>query len=86
MKRVRSAFTLLLLAAVFLSGCSMLTAQGRSERAYAKYVRKCSKGRVKQQSRLTSRRMKIPELTPSEPVVKMDVGGPESTTAGDGGM
>jgi len=64
----------------------MLTAQGRREHAYARYVRKCSNGRVKQQSRISSWRLKIPQLTPSEPVVRMDAAGPEAVTSGDGGM
>jgi hypothetical protein len=86
MKGTAQFITLVLLSATLLSGCSMLTAQGRRERAYAKYVRKCSNGRVKQQSRMSSWRDKIPHLTPSEPVVRMDVAGPEAVTTGDSGM
>ncbi len=85
MKRANCSFAFLLLAAFLLNSCSMLTAQGRRERAYASYVRKYSKGRVKQQRRLSSWRSKIPKLTPSEPVVSTGVGGPESVAA-DAGM
>jgi hypothetical protein len=86
MKRTARFITPLLLSALLLSGCSMLTAQGRREHAYARYVRKCSNGRVKQQSRISSWRAKIPQVTPSEPVVRMDVSGPEAVTTGDGGL
>ena len=79
-------FALLLLAVLFFSGCSMLTAQGRREHAYASYVRKCSHARVKQRRRLRKQQAVIPQLEPSEPVVRMDVAGPESVTTGDGGM
>lgn len=86
MKGAARFIALLLLSATMLSGCSMLTAQGRREHAYARYVRKCSNGRVKQQSRISSWRAKIPKLTPSEPVVRTDVAGPESVSTGDSGM
>jgi len=86
MKPTHRGFAFLLLAAIVFNGCSMLTAQGRREHAYASYVRKCSKGRVKQQSRLSKLQSKIPKLTPSDPVVTTGVGGPESVTTGDGGM
>jgi len=86
MKRTTRSLLFLLLNASLLCSCSMLTAQGRRERAYAHYVRKCSNGRIKQQNRISSRRAKIPQITPSEPVVRMDVAGPEAVTTGDGGM
>ena len=71
------------------SGCSMLTAQGRRERAYAHYVAKYSHGRVKQQRKLRFLgASKIPHPKPSEPVESIQIGeaggGPESvTTASD---
>jgi hypothetical protein len=86
MKRATCAIALLLLTPICFSGCSMLTAQGRRERAYERYVRKYSHNRVKQQSRISSWRAKIPQLTPSEPVVRTEVSGPEAATSGDGGM
>lgn len=39
----------LLLGALLLPGCSMLTSSGRQQAAYARYVNKQSHGRVKQQ-------------------------------------
>ena len=97
MKAFRRVLALWLVGNLLLcSGCSMLTAQGRRERAYARYVKKYSRGRVKQQSKLSLLRMpKIPRLEPSEPVESTQigeaVGGPESVTTatteakGDGG-
>jgi hypothetical protein len=85
MKAGARAIIFLLLAALPFSGCSMLTAQGRRERAYAHYVAKSSKGRVKQQRRLSSLRSRIPELFPRPPVVTTGVSGPESVTSGEGG-
>ena len=85
MKRAGYLLILLLSTTLFLDGCSMLTAQGRRERAYEHYVRKCSNSRVKQQSLLTRIRSKIPKLTPSDPVVQTEVGGPVAATSGDGG-
>ena len=91
MKTFRRILALWLLGNLLLcSGCSMLTAQGRRERAYAHYVAKYSRGRVKQQRKLGSflRPPKIPHLEPSEAVESTQVGaaggGPESvTTASD---
>ena len=90
MKAFRRVLALFLVGNLLLcSGCSMLTAQGRRERAYAHYVKKYSRGRVKQQRKLSFLRgPKIPRLEPSEPVestqVGEAVGGPESiTTASD---
>jgi hypothetical protein len=79
--------SLLLAGSILLSGCSMLTAQGRRERAYARYVAKCSHRRVKQQSVLSALRSHIPKLEPTEPVVTTELGGPESVTSvpGSGG-
>ncbi|MGH8094879.1 MAG: hypothetical protein ACREIF_15640 [Chthoniobacterales bacterium] len=86
MKKINRALALLLVGTMLLSGCSMLTAQGRRERAYERYVRKSSLGRVKQQRRLSLVRLKIPRLPPSHPVANAEVTGPQSATSGDGGM
>ena len=86
MNRLARQLALLLLGALLLSSCSMLTAQGRSERAYARYVAKCSKSRIKQQRKLTRQHFRIPILEPSEPVITTGVSGPESvTSSGEGG-
>lgn len=67
MKTTR-ALTLLLIALLF-PGCSMFTASGRQQAAYARYVSKSSKGRVKQQRMFRSNKPAMPIATPSEPVV-----------------
>ena len=85
MRTAARAIVFVLLAALPFSGCSMLTAQGRRERAYAHYVAKSSNGRVKQQRRLSSLRARIPELFPSPPVVTTGTSGPESVTSSEGG-
>ena len=84
MKTGTRAIVFVLLAALPFSGCSMLTAQGRRERAYAHYVAKSSKGRVKQQRRLSGLRAHIPQLFPSPPVITTGTSGPESVTSGEG--
>ncbi len=72
-----------------LAGCSMLTAQGRRERAYSRYVAKYSRARTKQQRKLGFfHAPKIPHLEPGEPVestrVEEATGSPQSlTTTGD---
>ena len=75
----------LILVATFLSGCSMLTAQGRQERAYERYVRKSSHGRLKQQKRFAAKGNTMPVMhaTPvvSEPT---EASGPESVSDGSG--
>jgi hypothetical protein len=85
MKRLYRASALFLVAATLLSGCSMLTAQGRRQRAYERYVRKSSLGRVKQQKRFAARGNTMPVMhaTPvvSEPT---EASGPESMSDGSG--
>ena len=68
---------------MLLSGCSMLTAQGRRERAYERYVRKMSQGRVKQQKRFAARGNTMPVMHLSEPVETTNVSGPESVGSGN---
>ena len=67
---------------MLLSGCSMLTAQGRRERAYDRYVRKSSQGRVKQQKLFAGKGNTMPVMHQSEPVETTDVSGPESVSNG----
>lgn len=83
MKRLYRGATLLLLATL-LSSCSMLTAQGRREKAYERYVRKSSLGRVKQQKRMSFKRSKMPVMQPTEPAETTTVSGPEAVSSGDG--
>jgi outer membrane biogenesis lipoprotein LolB len=82
MKKISRAIALLLVGSTLLSGCSMLTAQGRRERAYERYVHKSSQGRVKQQKRFAARGKTMPVTHLSRPVETTDVSGPESF--GDG--
>jgi hypothetical protein len=82
MKKIRLSLALFLCAATFLSGCSMLTARGRQEAAYERYVRKSSLGRVKQQKRLSYKKTKIPTMQPSEPSETTAVSGPEALSSG----
>ena len=51
----------------------MLTAQGRRERAYDRYVRKSSQGRVKQQKRFAAKGNTMPVTHLSEPVETTEV-------------
>ena len=83
MKRLYRAGALLLVVATLLSGCSMLTAQGRQERAYQRYVRKSSLGRFKQQKRFAARGNTMPVTHPAvlEPT---EASGPESVGDGNG--
>jgi hypothetical protein len=62
----RSTLVPLLLAALLLPGCSMLTKSGRQQAAYARYVSKMSKGRVKQQRFFHSKKPAMPVTEPVE--------------------
>jgi len=74
-----------LLATAPFTGCSMLTTQGRQQRAYDHYVQKMSAGRVKEQRRFSAKHSSsIPELQPSEPMITSEASGPESMTDGSG--
>ncbi len=87
MKNLYRAGACLAAAATLLSGCSMLTAQGRQERAYSRYVNKMSAGRVKQQKRFFSKQKNtMPVMHPTEPTVTSEVSGPESVGTGSGSM
>ena len=84
MKKICRATALLLVGTTLLSGCSMLTAQGRRERAYTRYVQKSSLGRVKQQRRLFAKKPTMPVMQPTEPIVATETSGPESVGDGNG--
>ncbi|MDQ2918858.1 MAG: hypothetical protein M3R10_03130 [Verrucomicrobiota bacterium] len=65
----------LLLAVTFaLTGCSYMTATGRSQHAYARYVRKMSKGRVKQQTKFRSSKPQMPTTQTGEPTQNTESG------------
>ena len=55
-------------------GCSSFTKQGRQQAAYAKYVRKMSKGRVKQQKKFHTGKPQMPTAQPSGPLQKTESG------------
>jgi outer membrane biogenesis lipoprotein LolB len=82
MKKFSRAIALLLVGSTLLSGCSMLTAQGRRERAYDRYVRKSSQGRVKQQKRFAAKGNTMPVMHQSAPVETTEGSGPESVSNG----
>lgn len=82
MKKFLPIVALLSLASILLCSCSMLTAQGRQERAYAHYVRKSSMGRIKQQKRMSKSMAKIPDMQETQPMTATEVSGPEAP--GDG--
>ena len=82
MKKLYRTCAFLLVAATLFSGCSMLTARGRQERAYRNYVRKMSLGRVKQQKRFAAKGNTMPVTHASEPVLATDGSGPESVSDG----
>ena len=84
MKKIARALALFLVGTMLLSGCSMLTAQGRRERAYEKYVRKSSHGRVKQQRMFSGKKPTMPVMPAqqSEPTIAAGSTGPESVTDG----
>ena len=74
----------MLVGATLLSGCSMLTANGRRQRAYEHYVRKSSMGRVKQQRHFNSGKTQMPVMRPTEPMLTAEASGPGSMTDGSG--
>jgi hypothetical protein len=84
MKRFSLSLALLLVGATLLSGCSMLTASGRQQRAYEHYVRKSSLGRVKQQRLFNSGKSQMPVMRPTEQTVVAQASGPEAMTDGSG--
>jgi PBP1b-binding outer membrane lipoprotein LpoB len=66
----------LLLAALLLPGCSMLSKSGRQQAAYERYIRKMSSSRGRQQRIFRS--SKKPMMPVNEPVES----GPVSVTTG----
>jgi hypothetical protein len=80
MKKI-SVCLLIVTVALSNSGCSYLTARGRQEAAYARYVRRSSAGRVKMQRKLGGF-PKIPTAQPVDQSSQMTAAtGPESVTA-----
>ena len=70
------SLALVLVLAVGMPGCSMMTKSGRQQRAYSKYVRKMSASRDKQRMKEIRQRAAVPKLRPepvSEPVENIQV-------------
>lgn len=84
MKKISRAIALLLVGSTLLSSCSMLTAHGRRERAYDRYVRKSSQGRVKQQKRFAAKGNTMPVNHLSQRMDATESSGPESVGDGSG--
>ncbi len=72
------AVVALFLATLFLPGCSMLTHSGRQQAAYARYVSKSSKGRVKQQRLFHSNKPAMPVTEPVESSGPAESSGPQA--------
>ncbi|MEO8439794.1 MAG: hypothetical protein ABI540_06175 [Spartobacteria bacterium] len=85
MKKILHASALLMATATLLSSCSMLTAQGRQERAYERYVRKSSQGRVKQQKRFAAKGNTMPVTHASEAMEPTESSGPMAIGEGEDG-
>ncbi|MGI8432113.1 MAG: hypothetical protein ACR2MW_07485 [Chthoniobacterales bacterium] len=52
--------------ALLLPACSMFSASGRQQAAYARYIRKSSQGRVHQQKMFHSNKPAMPVTMPEE--------------------
>ena len=84
LERIVRPTALALLVSIALPGCSMLTARGRQERAYSKYVRKMSHRRDRLQAKMMKSKMRIPASAPSEPKVTTDVNeSPQSVSSNE---
>ncbi len=67
-------FSLLLAVTFAFAGCSYMTETGRRQHSYARYVRKMSKGRVKQQTKFRSNKPQMPTTQPGAPIQTMESG------------
>ncbi len=68
MRRSFLALPFVLAFTIALSGCSF-SKQSRQQRAYEKYVRKSSAGRLKQQKRMRPKKSDMPsQPMPSDPI------------------
>jgi len=83
MRIARQTICFLLVAA--LSGCSMMTKEGRQQHAYEKYVRNSSKMRYKRALKFHMAKTDIPlRQAPSEPKVNTTVSAsPEAAPTSD---
>jgi len=83
LERILRSVAVILISCLAFSGCAHFTKSGRQRLAYARYVKKCSHNRVRQQTKFKKVRMpKVPD--PSDNRAKMEiVGSPQSVTAGE---
>jgi PBP1b-binding outer membrane lipoprotein LpoB len=73
---------LVLLICLLLPSCSNLTQSGRQQAAYAKYIKKQSHNRVRQQAKF--KKTKAPTMLPSDPKISASAGegGPQAVPSG----
>ena len=70
---------LLLLICLLLPSCSHFSQSGRQQAAYARYVRKQSHNRVRQQTKF--KKTKAPAMVPSDPEISAKANdGPQSVS------
>ena len=80
LERTIKTTSALLLACALFSGCSSFTKAGRQQAAYARYIKKYSHNRAKQQVKF--KKMKVPKGTTSPATVTAGVNdGPQSVSA-----
>jgi|GEM_PF-933479 len=80
LERIVKSFVFILLVGTLFDGCAYFSKSGRQQLAYERYVRKCSKNRDRQRSKMKA--PQIPAFAPSEPRETTQLGpSPESVTA-----
>lgn len=83
LEQTRRSTIAFLLTAILLSGCSYATSSGRQQMAYARYVKKYSHKRIKQQTKFKKLKMpKMPLTPPAQPIMTNSSNdGPQSVSA-----
>jgi hypothetical protein len=82
LEKIVNGVALVSLSCLLLSSCSNFTQSGRQQAAYAKYVKKQSHNRVRQQVKF--KKTKAPTIPPSDPKMSASAGegGPQAMTSG----
>jgi PBP1b-binding outer membrane lipoprotein LpoB len=88
LERILRPTVAVLIACLFLSGCSYFSPTARRQAAFQKYIRKHMSMRAKMQAKYRARsklpKMPMVDSTPSKTKVTADVGsGPQSMTSGE---
>ena len=88
LERILKPTVAVLIACLFLSGCSYFSPTARRQAAYQRYMRKHMSMRAKMQAKYRARsnlpKMPFAAPTPSEIKVTADAGsGPQSVTSGE---